>query len=248
MPQEPNEPNGGSNQTPNPDQDGKQPGVDPQELANLVNSAVSAQLKRALPKAIEGIVPSLIEGVTKQLGDKQPPKDPEPTDKPKPSPELVALQRSHEELKTQLQREREAREAAERRQRDDRAFADLRAQLSAGGVRAELVDTWAKVLFHADKRVEFDESGAPLLKVKVSPGKGMPEEEQLFPLSDGVKQLLKTKEAEPYLPPPGGAQSGTQGRPQTGQRTMPRYDKPATSEEEKARRVEERMAALDAKF
>ncbi len=243
--------------TPNDQQSGSQnssdqnqePKVDQTEIANLVNSAVTAQLKRALPKALDGIMPVVQEAISKQFEElKAKPQD-EPKDKQdpaKPPPEILAMQRQLEEMKTKVQEAENRREAAERKQRDDRAFAELRNHLAKGGVRPELLDDFAKVLFHADKRVEFDADGSPLIRVRVPVGKGLPEEEQVFPLEAGVSQLLKSKGAAPYMPPPGGAGGGGGGSaPQPGgTRRTPQYDKPAVSDDERARRVAERMAAM----
>ena len=225
----------------------QEPKADQTDIANLVNSAVTAQLKRALPKALEGIMPMVQETISKHFEELKATK---PTDEPKdkeakPPPEIVAMQRQLEEMKTKVQEAENRREAAERKQRDDRAFAELRNHLAKGGVRPELLDDFAKVLFHADKRVEFDADGSPLIRVRVPVGKGLPEEDQVFPLEAGVSQLLKTKGAAPYMPPPGGAGGGGGQAPQAGgTRRAPQYDKPAVTDDERARRVAERMAAM----
>ncbi len=195
------------------------------DLNTLVNSAVTAQLKRALsPKALAAVFAPLMGDVLKPLQDEiaalkaappPPPNQPPPPDPNKPSPEVTALKQKLQEFEDKFRQANDRAAAAEAKQRNDTAFANLKNHLTAAKVRPEMVDTLAKVLFYADKRVEFDEAGNTLFRVRVSPGKGLPEEEQTMTLEEGVRSYVKSKEAEPFLPAPGGAPAapGQQRRP-----------------------------------
>jgi hypothetical protein len=168
-----------------------------------------------------------------------------------PSPEVAALTRTVNELTTKLKTEGDARAASERQRRDDAAYADLRTHLGAGKVRPEMLDTLAKVLFHADKRVEFEaDTNRPLFKIRRAPMAGMAETDELLPLDAGVAEYLKSKDAEPFLPAPTarpGARPAAPTRPGQGAGGKT-YDKPATSDGEKVRRAGEREAALAQQF
>lgn len=242
----PNDPTGGSQNDPNAE-DNKQTGIDPTEIANLVNSAVTAQLKRALPKALEGVTQTLNEAIKQQLGELKLPaksEDEEPKDKAaRPNPELLDLRQKYEAMQAKLSDAEAKRETAEKKRRDDKAYSDLRGALLKGGVRPDMLEDLADLLFHGRKQVQFDDDDQPLLKVKFSRSKGIAEEEQLLPLEAGVTQLLKTPMAGRYLPPPGGASGGNDG---SGKRPgrAPKYDGPATTDEERDRRITERLEAL----
>ena len=129
--------------------------------------------------------------------------------KDKPSEQVTqfnALQAKYQELAQKFEAEQKARADAERKAREDSAYAALKQHLVGAKVRPELVDTLADSMFSGrNKRVEFDENGNPLFKVKVAPVKGMAEEEQLFSIEDGIKAFSKSKEAESWLLPPSGA-------------------------------------------
>lgn len=227
------------------------------DINAIVNSAVTAQLKRALsPKALAAALAPIVSEIVKPLQDelatlKQAPAPaPGPAPAPdKPNPELTAVKQQLQEMKDQLAKERDRAAAAEAKQRDDSTFAKLKDCLSAAKVRPEMVEVLAKVLFHADKRVEFDEQGNPLLRVRVSPGKGLPEEDQVLTLEEGVKTYVKTKEAEPFMPPPGGAGGGTNQQqrraapsPSRGQAST--QESPPQTDEERAQRALEQMNKL----
>lgn len=235
----PNESTGNS-QDATPPADGA--GFDEQKVAQLVNAAVTSQLKRVLPKAIADATAPLVEQFKTQIAEvipKQPEQQPAPGEK-KPDPELTAMARKVQEMERLVKSEREAREKAEKTRRDDKTFADLKQHLTDAKVRPEMVDFLAKVLFYADKRVDFDEDGTPLLRVKDEKSN----EEQTYPLAEGVRVYVKQKAAEPFLPAPGGATSGgtAQQRRTTG--GVPRHEGPPKNEDEAARRTLEQLQSL----
>lgn len=234
------------------------------DINAIVNSAVTAQLKRALnPKALAAVLGPMLAETVKPLQDElaaikaapppaggaAPGGQPPAPDPNKPNPEVAALKQQLQEFKDQVAQASKRAADAEAKQRDDATFAKLKDCLVAAKVRPEMVETLAKVMFHADKRVSFDEQGNALLRVKVSPAKGLPEEEQLMTLEDGVKSFVKTKEAEPFLPAPGGAPGGAvqqqrRASPGPSRGQPPAHDAEPSTDEERAQRSLEQMAAL----
>lgn len=203
-----------------------------EDVARIANQAVTAQLKRELPKAVETILPTF----TKALDDKlaafkptEPAGDKPPVGNPQQTPEFAALQRQLADMQATLEGERNARVKVEQKAREDAAFGELKTALS-GHIKPEFVDPIAKSLYFADKRVEFDETGKPLFKAMVPQYTGGPLQETLLPLLDGVKAYVESKEAEAYRPapvpktpnsPPPRVPSRNPSTPQTGTAKIP---------------------------
>lgn len=232
-------------------------------MANTINSVVTAHLKRAIPKALEGVTETVSKSLSEQFGAKfddigkrfdelKPKTDPEdgkPKDnasgEPKPSEETLKLQKQYDDLNTKFEAERKARIETEIKARDERTYAELRQSLLDEKIRPELVDILAKTWFHADKRVQFDDDGTPQLRLTVPPGKGLPEEEQTFSIGEGVKRFVKSKAAEPFLPAPGGA-IGEGDKRQIQRTQIPaQYREPAQSMDESDRRAAELLEKLN---
>lgn len=226
-----------------------EPQIDMQALARIVNAAVTDQLKRHLPKAIEAAVPSLLEQIRAKVQPPAPKVD-DDASKSKQSPELAAMERRLADMQAKLEKAESDRLTAETKRRDDKTKADLRQQLVDAKVRPELVNALLAQLYY-DGRVEFDDEGNPLLKVPVVAGRGLPEQEQSLPLVEGVKAMLKHPSAAPFLPAPGGASAtGTTQRQQqsvsrvVAQPAQPSvYKSDAQSEEDAARAALEFMTA-----
>lgn len=165
----------------------------------------------------------------------------EPKDKPSEQvTQFNALQAKYQELAQKFEVEQKARADAERRAREDSAYSNLKQQLIAAKVRPELVDTLADSMFSGrNKRIEFDDSGNPLFKVKVAPVKGMAEEDQLFSLEDGIKAFSNSKEAESWLLPPSGAGNSTAQQPRKIA-PMPAGNVPATGNTDADRQAQVR--------
>jgi hypothetical protein len=220
------------------------------KIAEIVNAAVTAHIKR-FEKSQSEAVAKLIEDKIPKAPVADPKNEPDPK---KLTPEQLALQNQLDEIKKALLDSENKRAAIERQARDERAYADLRSHLS--GVRPELQEVAARDLFHAQKRVVFDEqSQRYLFKISKAPAAGMQEEEMLLPIQDGVNHWLKSKEAAGFLPAPTGAGGGANTRaPMAGtapsgkdRNGLPTWDKPATSDQDKLARAYEREQALAAR-
>lgn len=171
----------------------------PEDIAKMVNAAIATHLKRDLGKLIADAVGPIAKQV-QELQTRQP-EAPKADDSLKPSPEFLALQRQLEELKTANKAAEERAAATERKAREDRAFSELRTQLSKH-VKPEHVELLSKALYYGDKRVEFDDEGRVLFRAQVPQYAGGPLQDQLLPLADGVEAFAKSKDAEIYRPAP----------------------------------------------
>lgn len=235
----PNEQEGNSQAAPEPKY------VTADEIGNIVNAAVSSHLKRSLGTAIE----TALKPITEKL-NAAPPAPVADADegqrKGKQNPELLAMAKQLEEMKSELKVRDERVAAAEKKTREERAFSELRSSLE-GKVRPELLDMVAKHLFVVEGRVEVDENGNPLFKSSRVPYTGADPEELRLPLKAGVEDFLKSDSAKPFLPAPNpGAGSGPLPKRGPTPQGGTDFNKPATSDADKARRAAEReRMALD---
>lgn len=182
--------------------------------ADEFNRAFTAR-EKATEKKLEKFLADFSASFTAKFEELKPKQAEDPKDKPSEQvTQFNALQAKYQELAQKFEAEQKARADAERKAREDSAYSTLKQQLIAAKIRPEQVDVLADALFSGrNKRVEFDEAGNPLFKVKVAPAKGLAEEDQLFSLEDGIKHFAKSKEAESWLLPPSGAGNPTTAQP-----------------------------------
>lgn len=218
------------------------------ELSSLVNSAVTAQLKRAIAKELAPAVQSAIAPLREQFEKAQakPQEQENGNAQGAKNPELLALTKQLEEMRAALSTAQEEKIAEQRRAREDRAFSELVTSLT-GKVRPGTESMVAKLL-KADGKLVVDEEQGPVLRVRASRHKGMPEEDLDFPIADGVSHYLKTKDAQVFLPSPNSGGAGQEGRVaptsrQSGNR-LPGYDKPPANADEAAARTMEQLEAM----
>jgi hypothetical protein len=152
-----------------------------QKLANLVNSVVSSHLKRSLGKALDEAIAPLREQFSAQRTTTDAPKSPKGGDEV--SQRIAALE-------AELSDERKARKAEQSKAREDKAYLDLRAELT-GKVRPEALDhavtvlrAHGKVKVSADGRVSFKHADAD------------------YDLQEGVAEWVRSKDASLFVPPP----------------------------------------------
>src|SRR6185369_11418573 len=230
---------------PNENDDGSQNPSEPRyvtedQIGNIVNSALTARFPKLLGPALDAALKPILDKLS--APPPAPPSDDEGTTKKgKQNPELLAMAQKLEEMQKELKVRDERVAAAEKKGREDKAFADLRAGLE-GKVRPELLGMLVENLFHVQKRVEFDDQGTPLFKTSRVPYTGADPEELRLPLGAGVEDFLKSEAAKPFLPAPNpGAGAGP--LPKRGPSPNPGgtdFSKPATTEAEKTRRAMER--------
>lgn len=221
-------------------------------VGTTVNAALTSKLKSQLGPAIaESLKGVAWKDVLSPIVGELVPKPPEPgtqSDPNKPDPKLAALEAKYAELDRKHQEAEQRAAAAEAKSRDEKAFSSLKSALSTH-VRPEMVDLAARDLFLAQKRVTFDENGRPLLTVRKSSFGGAEEDVQMT-LEEGAAHWVKS-EGKLFAPPPQnpGVRPGTAPRQlNTGRDGLPVYDTPATTDDEKVRRANERAEALARKY
>jgi hypothetical protein len=155
------------------------------KLGNLVNAAVTAHLKRALPRALEEGVTPLLERFAATLPK---PASTAPAAAPQPGDELATKVAG---LEAALNKERTARHAERRAALEEKAYGALRGALT-GKVRPEAVETAARLLFKADGRVKVADDGTATFK----------HGDDELDLAGGVAAWLKTPDAALFAPPP----------------------------------------------
>lgn len=207
-------------------------GITPEQVNQMVNAAVTAQLNRLVPKALESAMGPALEKLATSVTEAVSAKLPKPPEPPPPggaagNPELTELQKqvkaleaTNKQLAASWEESRQAAAAAEERRRNDSARAALSAEL-AKKVRPEALDFVVGHLFDSRKSVTFDEAGNPLLKVKHRPYPGAPEEESPLPFDKAVTELLKDPSLALFLPAPGGGATGTGKQPTARTQTLP---------------------------
>lgn len=212
------------------------------EIGNIVNSAVTAHLRRFTEKQLPEVLAGALKPITEKL-NAPPPPPPEDDGRKKSKqqdPELLAMAKKVEDMEKALASEKERVAAAERKAREERAYSELRGSLE-GKVRPELLDMVAKHLFVVEGRVETDETGTALFRSTRVPYTGADPEDVRLPLRAGIEDFLKSDSAKPFLPAP--ASAGAPQLPKRGPSPAPGgvdFSKPATTDEDKARRSMER--------
>jgi hypothetical protein len=234
--------------------DSKPDYVTKEEMGGIINAAITSHLKRALPKTItEALGPALetaLAPLREKLDKPAAPQDPADKGKDQPDPEVVSLKKKLEDALASMKVAQDAAET-EKRKSDEQALRGAFRTEIAGKVRPEAVEDVVDLCFFRNL-IKRDDQGRPTFTWRSALSKGMPEEDHQFPLADGVREFLKSKPAEIYLPPP----SGDKGSPKSSAGRLPNgstlpptthYDKPAQSEDEKLRRATEKIAALEAR-
>ncbi len=236
------------------DSDSSQPQyVTEDRLAAIVNAAVTGHLKRSLGKEIG----SALEAYdTKRRAEKAARKAEEDAEVTRgapvakqPSPEVAALEKRLSDMQAMMRSAQEEAASERQRAREHKAYGDLKSELN-GKVRPEALDAVADLLFHARKRVSVDEDGNTLFAIRQAPAKGLPDADVNYPLSDGVREFLKTKEAALFVPSPGQGAAVSKPQPRFAPPPMPVRGQAQSqtvvspmSDDEKASRAMEFLAA-----
>ena len=199
------------------------------QLPKVVNSAVTSQMGRAMPKALaEAFGSDEFKAVMKEQV-----KDLVPTggqggsgsddDKKKAGSEAdEALRKRVEELATNLESETKARQEAERLRQEsenqrvlDGGITRFR-ELVQPKVIPGLLDPFVKL---SRESITLDDDGQPVLTVMRPKYKGgKPEEQKVVIDEEGVKDFLSNKQFQPFLPAPGGGGGGKKNQSGSGAR------------------------------
>jgi hypothetical protein len=157
-----------------------------QSTVDSINQAVSAHLKRHLA-GLPGMIDAAIAPLREQFGARP------AADKPAGAPAAGGAD-DVSQLKAQLKAMQDQAAGERKASRESKAFQDLRAEL-AGKVRPEAVDAAAKLVFHADKRVQVADDGTITFK----------HGDADYSLAEGVAAYLKSPDAALFLPAPNGS-------------------------------------------
>lgn len=214
-----------------------------QKIAATVNAAVTSHLKRSLDKAITAALEPALKSINDKLSTFQQPSNDDgdaglkKSKKNQDDPETVALKDRLAAAEREIQASKDREAAVVKKSREDGAYNAI-VQALDGKVKPEFRDSVAKILFHADRKVEFDDDGTPLFKAQKAPYAGADPEDVLMPLRAGVDDWLKSDAAKAFLPAPSQG-SGAQPMPRkTGVQT-PSNKKPTTD----AEKIQAAMAA-----
>lgn len=157
------------------------------EVANIVNSAVTSQMKR-----YEARIAAEFEKKLAAVQAAVAPKETDEAPKKGKSPEFAALEAQLAQMAKRAEEADAKAAAAEKKARDESGFNALKSSLS-GKVNPEYLDVLAEHMFHVRKVVDFDENGTPLYKH---------DENTVLPLANGIDQFLKSDAAKPWRPAP----------------------------------------------
>ena len=186
-------------------------GVDPKELANLVNSVVTAHLKREMPTLVQSVTTELGKTVAAQFEEFKktlpqptatPPADPPAGGDKKQSPELLAVQRQLEEVKKQLDQSNANAAKIAQDAKDEKTLGQIKKSMTDAKVRPELVDVLAANWFKVENKIVVDDSGAILVKARGEPYPGAGEQDIQLPLGRALDEFLKTPQGQVFLPAP----------------------------------------------
>lgn len=211
------------------------------DMATIANQAASAHAKRLEKQMKEQIAASIAEA-TKPLLDqlaalsKPTPQGGSGDEKNKPDPVTLALQQEVAELKSKAKDAEIAKAAAEKRARDERAFASFRTELSKHVLPGHL-DVLAKHLF--ENSVTVDDEGNATFKSKVTQY-GVTDDVDL-PLDVGVNNWAKTEAAKVWIPAPGSPSNTPNSKKPNGSTNLKPFNPDTATDQEKldhARRLE----------
>jgi hypothetical protein len=221
-------------------------------LGQLVNQAVTSQMKRGLAPAIAEAMKGINWGETlaPEFAKLAPVKT-EPDPDPKGGGTKSDLERQLAKIAGELEAEKSARTAAdklrlqvEHDRKVDAATVKLRAALQDKVAPGALEHALAH-LTQVQKRLSVDENGKELFTVRKAAYKGGPENDEQVTLEEALPIVLAEDSMKIFLPAPKG-QPGNNPGPR-GNGALPQYSSPASTEEERSRRVIEATAALAAK-
>lgn len=206
-----------------------------EDVGRIVNAAVTSHLKRSLSSSLpDAIKDSLavmnfgqqIEETVKRLLPQQPTDDKSKDDK-KP-PKDPEFQRQLQDMATKLEAsERRYKESEQLRNKieSQRRFDAARTSLTSAlkdKAHPDFLDDWVNKLALVEKRLKVADNGDATLRVKRSPFKGAPEEEEDLPIAQAVPLLLERAEEKKYQAVPNtGDGRGTRG-PSGGAKTTDR--------------------------
>lgn len=196
------------------------------DFGAIANAAAASHIKRfekQLPTFLESALKPYLDKLTAAAPAKEIPEA-------KKSPEYAALEQKLAELEKRNTESSARAQAAERKQREDRAYGELRNNLQ-GKVNPDFLDMVSSHLFQVQRAIDFEEDGTPVFATTRKTLYG--DEDLRLPIKEGVDQWLRSDAAKPFIPAPGS--SGASGKPKgsSGVQLNSQFDPDKASAEEK---------------
>jgi hypothetical protein len=224
------------------------------DIETKINVAVRAHLKREMKGVTEQLSKSLGEQIAKGMetlkAQPSPPAEEGKSKNEKDDPKLKLALEEIEKLKRANQEERDRTRSLEDKARKEMGRGALKAALEAKGIKGRRADA-AIALMETEGALRFPEDGESVLSVKRSRAKGASPELLEFSIADGVEDWCKTADAAEFLPAPAAPGPGQRNAPrpaaqqQNGtngvRKAGTRYEEPAVTEQEAARRTYEQL-------
>lgn len=194
-----------------------------EQVGNIVNSAVTAHLKKAVPRAITEAIGALkIDEQISAAVAKLAPSEKEPKGAQNDD-DASGGRVTTKDLQRQLSSLQDKLDASERKAQDlerQRIEVEQGARMSAAltafrngvqsHVKPELLEPFVDYFARGRGLLKVDDQGAPTLTVKRAPYKGAPPADEDLPLMEAIPLLLGTDDAKPFIPAPGGHSDGQQ--------------------------------------
>ena len=209
---------GGDDKTPKP--------LTEEDVGNIANSAVTAHLKKAIPRAVSDAIAALKldEQIGTAIAKLAPPAKPAGSEEGGSDDgsgrvttkalqqQLTTLQEkldASEKKSVELERQRIE---IEQRSRFDAAKGSFRSAIQPK-VRPELLDVLVDNVATVQQKLKVDDAGQTTLTVKRAPYKGAPPVDEDLPLAEAIPLWLATDDVKPFLPAPGGHQEDKKKQP-----------------------------------
>lgn len=154
-------------------------------INEMLTAALTSRDKK-MEKRFSDLLAPLVEKFSAEKVEKV-----ESTSSDKEDPKYQALLKKLESMEKQVKEKQESSDKLARSVREKEGFSQFKSLLN-GKVRPDAVESVAKLLFHADKKVSIDDDG------KLSWNDG----DAQIDVDSGIKSYLKSKEASIFLPAP----------------------------------------------
>lgn len=181
----------------------KSPVVDPKQLANMVNSAVTAQLKRV---DFAGMISTNIASAMEGFKPAEP--EPEPEGDKKLSPEAIELRKlkaEQDKIRSKMEETTAQAEAEKNKARTQAERSALTTELRKNGVDDARIDGAVALLYLDKKRIRRDDED----KISMSFTRDWGEE--LVPIDKGIVEYLGSDSGKVFMPPVDVSGSGNKG-------------------------------------
>lgn len=209
----------------------------------IVNQAITGHMKRFIEKQLPGMFESALKPIHERFAAAPAQAVANAQADSKKTPEYAALEQKLHEIEKRATANADRASAAEKKQREDRAFSELRQGLT-GKILPDFQDMVASHLFQVQKALDFEEDGTPVFTMRQKTAYG--DEDLRLPIKDGIDAWLKSDAAKPFIAPPGSSSASPKPR-STGPTftNTQQFDPKTASDEEKILNAMEIARAIE---